>query len=310
MRTAHSNCKEHPSLRRFLGSTILPPHLQRSRSPAPRRQPDLQPTNARRRIEGKGVLHLACSKRKAWIAGAAISVLFFVGVAWQPVSRAIWLAHLELSFGPAEELSPLPINLSLANAGVSQPTSLPAEQIFTALPEADLQEPTLAAFPIRESEDLVPDQPPIPSSFVEVMNRHAVAPSIAEPPDELRPIAKIHNLRVRKTAQVPVDTGKDRTLSNFGRGATVIASYYGKEFAGRRTASGEKFNPSKMTAAHRTLPLGTQVQVTHVRNGRSVMVRINDRGPFIKGRSIDLSAGAAAVIELGGVGRVHLKIVR
>ncbi|MEZ0281238.1 septal ring lytic transglycosylase RlpA family protein [Methyloceanibacter sp.] len=123
-------------------------------------------------------------------------------------------------------------------------------------------------------------------------------------------MAKIHNLRVRKTAQVPVDTGKDRTLSNFGRGATVIASYYGKEFAGRRTASGEKFNPSKMTAAHRTLPLGTQVQVTHVRNGRSVMVRINDRGPFIKGRSIDLSAGAAAVIELGGVGRVHLKIVR
>ena len=208
---------------------------------------------------------------------------------------------------------------------------LPAEQIFTALPEADLQEPTLAAFPIRESEDLVPDQPPIPLSFVEVINRHAVAPSIAKPPDELRPIAKIHNLRVRKTAQVPVDTGKDRTLSNFGRGATVIASYYGKEFAGRRTASGEKFNPSKMTAAHRTLPLGTQVQVTHARNGRSVMVRINDRGPFIKGRfrngrsvmvrindrgpfikgrSIDLSAGAAAVIELGGVGRVHLKIVR
>ena len=72
-----------------------------------------------------------------------------------------------------------------------------------------------------------------------------------------------------------------------------VASYYGKELAGRPTASGERFNPSAMTAAHRTLRFRTRVRVTNSRNGRSVVVRINDRGPFVKGRSIDLSSGAA-----------------
>ena len=63
-----------------------------------------------------------------------------------------------------------------------------------------------------------------------------------------------------------------------------IASYYGKELAGQRTASGERFNPIAMTAAHRTLRFGTRVRVTNSRNGRSVVVRINDRGPFVKRR--------------------------
>src|SRR6476660_9183078 len=72
-----------------------------------------------------------------------------------------------------------------------------------------------------------------------------------------------------------------------------IATYYGKEFAGHRTASGERFNPGAMTAAHRTLRFGTRVRVTNARTGRSVIVRINDRGPFVKGYAIDLSSGAA-----------------
>jgi peptidoglycan lytic transglycosylase len=89
-----------------------------------------------------------------------------------------------------------------------------------------------------------------------------------------------------------------------------IASYYGQELAGRRTASGERFNPSAMTAAHRTLPFGTRVRVTNSRNGRSVIVRINDRGPFVKGRAIDLSHGAARAIGMGGSAHVHIQVIR
>ena len=89
-----------------------------------------------------------------------------------------------------------------------------------------------------------------------------------------------------------------------------IASYYGKELAGRRTASGERFNPSAMTAAHRTLRFGTRVRVTNSRNGRSVVVRINDRGPFVKGRSLDLSSGAARAIGMGSNARVRMEVIR
>ena len=89
-----------------------------------------------------------------------------------------------------------------------------------------------------------------------------------------------------------------------------IASYYGQEFAGRRTASGERFNPGAMTAAHRTLRFGTQVRVTNSRNGRSVIVRINDRGPFVQGRSIDLSSGAARAIGMGGTANVRIQVIR
>src|SRR6187401_3284600 len=85
-----------------------------------------------------------------------------------------------------------------------------------------------------------------------------------------------------------------------------VASYYGKELAGRRTASGERFNPGAMTAAHRTLRFGTRVRVTNSRNGRSVVVRINDRGPFVKGRSIDLSSGAARAIGMGSSGHIRM----
>ena len=89
-----------------------------------------------------------------------------------------------------------------------------------------------------------------------------------------------------------------------------VASWYGREFAGRRTASGERFNPTDYTAAHRTLPFGTRVRVTNAA-GRSVVVRINDRGPFHGGRVIDLSQAAAAELGLvrAGSGRVQLALL-
>jgi rare lipoprotein A (peptidoglycan hydrolase) len=80
-----------------------------------------------------------------------------------------------------------------------------------------------------------------------------------------------------------------------------MASYYGNE-SGSQTASGARFNAAGMTAAHRTLPFGTKVRVTNKSNGRSVVVTINDRGPFVGGRIIDLSTGAAGVIGMMGAG--------
>jgi len=88
-----------------------------------------------------------------------------------------------------------------------------------------------------------------------------------------------------------------------GRGS---ASYYATKFDGRRTASGERFDNDDMTAAHRSLPFGSLVRVTNPANGRSVVVRINDRGPFIRSRMIDLSRAAAE--ELGFVARGHATV--
>ncbi|MCA1998625.1 MAG: septal ring lytic transglycosylase RlpA family protein, partial [Hyphomicrobiales bacterium] len=69
------------------------------------------------------------------------------------------------------------------------------------------------------------------------------------------------------------------------------ASYYGRELAGRKTASGERFDPGAMTAAHRSLPFGTRLRLTHLRTGRTTIVRVNDRGPFVRGRVLDVSHG-------------------
>ena len=93
-----------------------------------------------------------------------------------------------------------------------------------------------------------------------------------------------------------------------GHSFSGMASYYGNE-SGSRTASGQRMNANAMTAAHRSLPFGTKLRVTH--GGRSVVVTINDRGPFIRGRVLDLSTGAARVIGLtgAGVGRVVAEVV-
>ena len=84
------------------------------------------------------------------------------------------------------------------------------------------------------------------------------------------------------------------------------ASWYGPGFQGKKTANGERFNTHALTAAHRSLPFGSRVQVTNERTGRSVVVRINDRGPFVGGRVIDLSKAAAQAVGISGVGKVKL----
>jgi rare lipoprotein A len=86
---------------------------------------------------------------------------------------------------------------------------------------------------------------------------------------------------------------------------TCVASRYG--YDGSRTASGERMDPSAMTAAHRSRPFGSHVAVTSHSTGRTVTVRINDRGPFVRGRCIDLSNGAARALGMGGTTMVSLR---
>ncbi|MBS3818084.1 septal ring lytic transglycosylase RlpA family protein [bacterium] len=89
---------------------------------------------------------------------------------------------------------------------------------------------------------------------------------------------------------------------------TGLASWYGAPFHGKTTSSKEIYNMYDLTAAHRTLPFGTMVMVTNLKNGKSVSVRINDRGPFVKGRVIDLSYAAARILNMVGPGVVPVKV--
>jgi rare lipoprotein A len=89
--------------------------------------------------------------------------------------------------------------------------------------------------------------------------------------------------------------------------SVIRASYYQH---GSRTASGERFNPNGLTAAHRSLPFGTQLRVTNRANGRSVVVRVNDRGPFVRGRGLDVSRGAANALGMVGQGVATLAVAQ
>lgn len=97
----------------------------------------------------------------------------------------------------------------------------------------------------------------------------------------------------------PSDTKK-------GRAQVGMASWYGPGFAGRLTANGERFDPSELTCAHRTFKFGTILEVTNLENGRSVVVRVNDRGPYAKNRVIDLSEEAAR--RIGMIEKGHVKV--
>ena len=103
--------------------------------------------------------------------------------------------------------------------------------------------------------------------------------------------------------------GKVYTLLKSAKGykARGLASFYGKRFHNRKTSNGERYNMHSMTAAHPTLPFNTRVQVKNIKNGRTVIVRINDRGPFYKGRIIDLSYVAANRLGITGSSMVEIK---
>ena len=114
---------------------------------------------------------------------------------------------------------------------------------------------------------------------------------------------------LNQTALVAVTIAAGLMVGASATSATAAAAQCGRASwyaLHSRTASGERMNPSAMTAAHRTLPFGTKLRVTNKNNGKSVIVRINDRGPFIKGRVLDLSKGAAG--QLGFIGSGHTSV--
>lgn len=115
------------------------------------------------------------------------------------------------------------------------------------------------------------------------------------------------DLALAATEEVGKSTSAGRCS---GRSALGRASYYGPGFHGRRTANGERFNQNAMTAAHKSYPFGTKVRVTNLNSCRSIVVRINDRGPFVKGRVIDLSQAAAYEIGMRQTGTAPVDIER
>lgn len=131
----------------------------------------------------------------------------------------------------------------------------------------------------------------------------------------------ISNLIVSCSSFVRFASGDSNTIINNNNNDNIEftgklfkgkASYYANKFNGRKTANGEIFSNKKFTAAHRSLPFGTRVLVTNLKNGKSVIVRINDRGPFVKGRIIDLSRAAAKQLDMihAGVAEVEVKVLK
>ena len=106
-------------------------------------------------------------------------------------------------------------------------------------------------------------------------------------------------------------TTQINSSNNTGYTATGIASYYAMKYQNRKTASGERFNQYSKTGAHKKLPFGTRVKVTNIKNGKSVIVRINDRGPYVRGRIIDLSRKAFKQIGdiRSGILKVKIEVV-
>lgn len=104
------------------------------------------------------------------------------------------------------------------------------------------------------------------------------------------------------------DDASDDEVAIYEAVGSGEASFYGAELAGNRTANGERFDPGALTAAHRTLPMGSKLRVTNLGNGKSVIVRINDRGPFVKKRLIDVSRAAAEKISMVRAGKAMVKL--
>jgi rare lipoprotein A len=148
--------------------------------------------------------------------------------------------------------------------------------------------------------------PPAPATApVVIAPRPAPAPRV-DPPDAVPRVARIPQgapnvpYEIRGEAYVPENA--DVPIVESG-----VASWYGKPFHGRRTATGEVYDMNSMTAAHKTMPLPSYALVRNPRNGRQVVVRVNDRGPFVDGRIIDLSHAAARKLRISGIGKVEVR---
>ena len=161
--------------------------------------------------------------------------------------------------------------------------------------------------PLTQAEVALAEEPAAPAALVDTAATASFDTAFATvPAPAAEPVAIPEHAVDLETIEPPIEAAPAATAIAGGR-----ASYYGRRFHGRRTASGEAFNMNDMTAAHRTLPFGTRVRVTNTRTGASVIVRINDRGPFHGNRVIDVSRAAAGELGLirSGTGTVTLEVL-
>ena len=140
---------------------------------------------------------------------------------------------------------------------------------------------------------------------------HAASPSVSSKMSKMT-AKTAATATATATATRQLDKAKKKPATQAVRPATRHrqvgqASWYGPGFHGRKTANGEIFNQHQLTAAHRRLPLGTKVKVTNLKNGKAVVVRVNDRGPYVGGRIIDLSRAAAQRLAISGLGQVRVE---
>ena len=161
--------------------------------------------------------------------------------------------------------------------------------------------------------------PVMAREFLELEGMDPIDPIdlVIQPEDVRTPQAKatLDPSEVREVSEPPaaeLPKPKLKLVPSVVRTITGEASWYGPGFYGNRTANGEVYRPGTMTAAHRTLPFGTKVRVTNLWNGRTAVIRINDRGPFVHHRVIDLGHGAASSLGLtaSGIAQVRLEVLR
>ena len=168
----------------------------------------------------------------------------------------------------------------------------------------------VTGLPLEAAEGPDSERPQLNSRLEQLLDSVA-APVAAPIPRAVLTPAEVREVTPPAPAAV-LPPPKVRPVSSVVRVMTGEASWYGPGFYGNRTASGEIYRPGTMTAAHRTLPFGTKVRVTNLWNGRSAVIRINDRGPFIDHRVIDLGHGAASELGLtaSGIAQVKLEVLR
>ena len=178
---------------------------------------------------------------------------------------------------------------------------VPAALLSAVLVAAAVQQPASESEPVRVRPGHAYTAPTAPAVPVRLTADIAEAPSESD-------TAEAAEAQIDSAPAEVVEPEAPAATRSLGSG---IASYYGAELAGNPTASGERFDPSDLTAAHRTLPFGTRLEVMNVRTGASVVVRVNDRGPFHGARVLDLSHEAARQIGLdrAGTGRVEIAAV-
>ena len=187
----------------------------------------------------------------------------------------------------------------------------------TAAPVKKTKPATVAKAKVKKPVDVSSDETPVKAKKAKVAKADDEDTAVKAKPKKAKVASKAKpKAQVAKADdddEAPVKPKKKaKVAKNDGGGSEYqsgTASWYGGKFNGRKTANGETYDMWEMTAAHKSLPFGTRVKVTNTSNGNSTVVRINDRGPYVGGRVIDLSRAAANDIGMGGLAPVKLTIL-